>query len=319
MTKILRIFPALTATALAAALTAPDSSQAETARQTFSVDSGDRLVVDTERGTIEIDTWDKSTVEIVVENADKLDIEFDQTDGTVSVHGHKKGSSISKFFDWGLSKGPKFHITIPRVHDVDLKTSGGGITIDKLQGQVLARTSGGGLHFGHIDGPVKGRTSGGSIHLEGCTGSADVSTSGGSIRIGDVNGNIEAKTSGGSIHIARAQGTVHAKTSGGSIKVDEVMGAIDAKTSGGSIHAQLSEQPQGPCTLGTSGGNVEVSLAEDISLDVDAKTSGGRVSTDFPVTVQGELNKTSLNAEINGGGPAMTLRTSGGSIRLSKM
>ena len=319
MKYVPRLFPALATAAFAFTLVTLGAARAETSRQTFDVASGDRLVVDTERGSIEIDTWDKSTVEIVVENADKLDLEFDQADGTVSVHGHKKGSGISKLFDWGWSNGPKFRITVPRIHDVELKTSGGGISIDDLQGQVHARTSGGGLHFGQIDGPVEGKTSGGSIDLKGCTGTANVSTSGGSIRIGDVDGDVQAKTSGGSIHIARAQGTVQAKTSGGSIKVDEVMGAIDAKTSGGSIHAQLSNQPQGPCILSTSGGNVEVSLAEDIALDVDAKTSGGRVSTDFPVTGEGSMMKNSLNTEINGGGPPMTLRTSGGSIRLRKM
>jgi DUF4097 and DUF4098 domain-containing protein YvlB len=112
---------------------------------------------------------------------------------------------------------------------------------------------------------------------------------------------------------------VQAKTSGGSIKVDEALGPIDARTSGGSIRAQLSQQPQGPCQLRTSGGNVEVSLAADIGLQVDARTSGGRVSTDFPVVTQGTLDKNSLKASINGGGPLMTLRTSGGSIRLRKL
>ena len=111
---------------------------------------------------------------------------------------------------------------------------------------------------------------------------------------------------------------MHAKTSGGSIKVDEVLGPIEARTSGGSIRAQLSQQPHGPCHLGTSGGNVEVSLAADIGLQVDARTSGGRVSTDFSVP-QGTLDKNSLKGSINGGGPLMTLRTSGGSIRLRKL
>ena len=78
-----------------------------------------------------------------------------------------------------------------------------------------------------------------------------------------------------------------------------------------SIRAQLSQQPHGPCHLKTSGGNVEVSLAADIGLQVDARTSGGRVSTDFPVVTQGTLDKNSLKASINGGGPLMTLRTSG--------
>ena len=53
-------------------------------------------------------------------------------------------------------------------------------------------------------------------------------------------------------------------------------------------------------------------------LDVDAKTSGGSVSTDFPVTVMGELKRSALKGKINAGGPQMYLRTSGGNIRLLK-
>jgi hypothetical protein len=51
---------------------------------------------------------------------------------------------------------------------------------------------------------------------------------------------------------------------------------------------------------------------------VDAKTSGGKVVTEFPVIVQGELKKSVLVGKINGGGPELLLRTSGGNIKLYK-
>jgi hypothetical protein len=53
-------------------------------------------------------------------------------------------------------------------------------------------------------------------------------------------------------------------------------------------------------------------------LDVNAKTSGGRVHTDFPVSISGEINKSSMRGRMNGGGPELYLRTSGGSIYLKK-
>ena len=313
--KELLLLSTLAATFLV--LFATKAAQADTAHQSFDVEPGDRLIVDTEWGAIEIHTWDRTEVELVVEQADKLDLAYDQEAGTTTIRGRKKDTDLSRLF--GLAKGriPLFRLTVPRRHDLELSTSGGGIEVGDLQGRVSVRTSGGSLSFGHIEGPIEGKTSGGSISLKGSSGTASVSTSGGSIRIGEVDGEVRAKTSGGSIHISRAQGSVHAKTSGGSIKVDEVLGPIDARTSGGSIRAQLSQQPHSPCHLGTSGGNVEVYLASDIGLQVDARTSGGRVSTDFPVQ-QGTLDKNSLKASINGGGPLMTLRTSGGSIRLRK-
>ncbi len=304
--------------AIALALFATGTAQADTAHQSFAVEPGDRLIVDTQSSAIEVHTWDRPEVELVVERAEKLELTYDQEAGTTTIRGRRTGAGLFDFF--GLVSGrPLLRLTVPRQHDLELSTSGGGIEVADLQGRVSARTSGGSLSFGHIEGPIEGKTSGGSISLKGCSGTASVSTSGGSIRIGEVEGEVRAKTSGGSIHISRAQGSVQAKTSGGSIKVDEVLGPIEARTSGGSIRAQLSQQPHGPCHLKTSGGNVEVSLAADIGLQVDARTSGGRVSTDLPVVTQGTLDKNSLKAAINDGGPLMTLRTSGGSIRLRKL
>ena len=64
----------------------------------------------------------------------------------------------------------------------------------------------------------------------------------------------------------------------------------------------------------TSGGGIDVYLVKDVKVSVDASTSGGHVSTDFPITVQGKLQSSKLKGEINGGGPQLYLRTSGGSI-----
>jgi len=56
-----------------------------------------------------------------------------------------------------------------------------------------------------------------------------------------------------------------------------------------------------------------------VKLNLDAKTSGGRVHTDFPVTVRGEISRRMLKAELNGGGPELYLRTSGGSIHIREL
>ena len=107
-----------------------------------------------------------------------------------------------------------------------------------------------------------------------------------------------------------------AHTSGGSIRVEEVMGTLKASTSGGSIRALISRQPRGNCRLTTSGGSVTLYLDSDMKVDLDAKTSGGRVRTSFPVTMQGVISRRKLQGKINGGGPEIYLRTSGGNITI---
>jgi hypothetical protein len=69
--------------------------------------------------------------------------------------------------------------------------------------------------------------------------------------------------------------------------------------------------------LTTSGGSVTAYLANDIAVDLDASTSGGRVKSDFMVV--GKIKKTSIKGTINGGGPDLKLKTSGGSVRIKTL
>jgi len=300
--------------------------------KTFTVTPGGRLVMDVDRGSIEVTTGAGDKVDIEVtrtarsgseRDAERLfddhHISMEQQGNTVTIQAElqRGGRRIWGSDSWRLNV--EYHITVPKQFSVDLKTSGGGITVADLEGEVLAKSSGGGLHFGHIKGPVTGRTSGGGIDLDGGEGNASVKTSGGGIRIGDVNGEVDAETSGGSITIARARGRVTAHSSGGGIKVEEVDGTIDASTSGGSVTARITGQPKGNCRLETSGGSVTVYLGPSLKVSIDAKTSGGGVSTDLPLTVQGKLGSSSLQGDLNGGGPLLTLRTSGGGIHLKAL
>lgn len=309
---------------------ARNAGSQNTIKKSFKVAPGGTLTLTTDVGAIEIETRENNRVEVEVfrkaktwsgrdadEILDNFEISFEQHGDDVDIRGEFKDRSWWDRIRRKLKV--KYVITVPKEYNVSLNTAGGSISVDDLKGKVKSKTSGGSLNFGNIDGPVYGRTSGGSISLEGCVGTADVRTSGGSIHIGNVAGDVDAHTSGGSVTIERAKGEVVAKTSGGSIRVEEVMGAIEATTSGGTVTAHISRQPKARCYLKTSGGSVKVYLAEDIAVNLDAKTSGGHVETDFPVTIQGKISKRSLQAKINGGGPELVLKTSGGSIYLRKM
>ena len=85
------------------------------------------------------------------------------------------------------------------------------------------------------------------------------------------------------------------------------------------MSAVISTQPAGDCSLTTSGGSITVHMKDDIGVDLNAKTSGGKVSSDLPVVIQGEISKHRIRGKINGGGPELYLKTSGGSIRIKRM
>ncbi len=299
----------------------------DTVERTFDVSPGGTLMIESDLGSITVATGQAATVAVTVTRRidsnnkntvqhilNDLDIAFSQTGADVSIRTEYDRSMIPRWTDLHLT----YQVTIPETYNVNLRTSGGSIQVADMEGNAVCRTSGGSITFQNVDGEVEARTSGGGIRLAGVTGNALLHTSGGGITVGNVNGTIDAQTSGGSIHIEHAGGNVLAKTSGGGIEVNEVMGTLDAQTSGGTITAYLSRQPERDCSLITSGGSIHVYLNPDTRLAVNARTSGGGISTDLPLTVTGELSRNRINAVLNGGGPELTVRTSGGSIMLHR-
>ncbi len=303
-----------TAVVAAAALAVSMAFSAdETVTRSFDAEPGGCLVVDIDMGKIEVKSHPSNEVRIdaefgregwsrdrILRFIDAFGLEFSHAGGTVTVrsdYGREKGRS---WFSRDRHPDIRVRILVPAVFDAALRTSGGSVTVGDLQGRVDAKTSGGGLEFGSIRGTVTGRTSGGSV------------------TVGDCSGDVDAQTSGGGIRVGRTEGNVRVRTSGGSITLESVSGDVTAKTSGGSIHAILTQNPTADCVFETSGGGITVAAPADLKADIDAGTSGGRVSTDFPVTVTGAIDPHRLSAQINGGGPRLFLRTSGGSIRLEK-
>jgi hypothetical protein len=297
-------------------LTAAIASAAieETISKSYSVRPGGKLTVDSNRGSIRIEgkRGDRIDVEIiqnvrsnnkrtVKDILDNFQVRFDQDGNDLSIKAEYKRDGLRGLFNRISNRlQVKFLITVPLEYDVDLHTSGGSISVLDLDGEVLSKTSGGSLTYENITGDIFGRTSGGSI------------------KVGEIIGDVDAHTSGGSIRIKKVEGNIDIHTSGGSITIDEAMGAVKASTSGGSVTAYLSRQPEADCRLTTSGGSLTIYLDNNIGLDVDARTSGGRIHTDFPVKLFGTISPRSLDAEINGGGPELYLRSSGGGIHLKK-
>lgn len=229
--------------------------------KTFKVKPGGTLYVESDSGSVSVESHDKDTVEVLVKrkgnDLDAFTVTYEQNGNDIKIEGDKDRGLFNN------SVSIKFIIKVPSKYNVDLNTGGG------------------------------------------------------SIELSDLNGKVDVHTSGGSISLGRIQGDVQAKTSGGSIRVEEVAGNIDAHTSGGSIKAYISKQPTEDCRLKTSGGSVTAYLLPSIKVDLSASTSGGRVRSDFEVS--GSVSKTKVKGTINGGGPDLVLRTSGGSVSVKKI
>lgn len=300
---------------LGALLGAPSFAHAKinrTVEKTFTVQEGGDLKVQTSGGDIEIVSGNGNEVKVTAReriNADsdaKADEILQDLELTIEQQGNgvlakAKYTKSGSGWHWGSTPVTvSFTVVVPRRYNVDLNTSGGNIGLDSIVGRAHLRTSGGNLKLDRVEGEVDGNTSGGNITLQEGTAAVKLSTS------------------GGDIHVDRAGGEADLSTSGGNIVINSVLGRVNASTSGGDIKATIEGELKGSCDLSTSGGNVTVAVQKSAAFNLKSHTSGGNVDADgLTIAIEkGGLGKSSLSGKVNGGGPQLSLGTSGGDIRI---
>lgn len=267
-------------------------ASAEDFRSSVPTDPGGTLRVQLDRGSLEVESHAEPEVRVDAQAPRGMEFELRESDGEVELVGRSRGFLNSLFAGGRV----RVRVRVPERFSVDLTTNGGSIEVERLEGSVSARTSGG------------------SIGVEGAHGPVDLRTSGGSIRAEDVVGDLEARTSGGNVDARGVKGRVEARTSGGSIELLDVHGPVRAETSGGSVRARFRGPPEG--TLRTSGGNVDVILPSGAGVDLEAHTSGGSITLEAPLRLDGSQSRDRVQGRLQGGGPSLDLRTSGGNIRI---
>lgn len=273
--------------------------------ETFNIDTPGELEIQTTGGhiTVEGSSPNEVRVEMYVQkngrNLSPEDTDLNKWKIDISQSGNAV-KAIAEHGNNGWWNGRNdesisFVVYTPREMSTDLKTSGGHIEALGLTGNQDISTSGGHLDLSELEGTVKARTSGGHI------------------AIAEVRGDVDAQTSGGHIEVQKSQGDLKVKTSGGHIELAEVSGIVKAKTSGGSISADL-ESIEESIDLSTSGGNISISVPKNTGLDLNLK--GSYVSTNLN-NFSGKIERNEVEGQLNGGGPMVSARTSGGRISLS--
>jgi hypothetical protein len=282
--------------------------------KSFPVTPGGQLKVNVCKGGIEVLPSKDNEVKLIL--VEKLDVDNDEEaqkaledyNFSFTQEGNEvlivaKTKSATGIFS-GLRNNKVqlgWKLTIPEKFNINLNTAGGSIHVGDLQGNVKVDTSGGSIHIGNIVGPVDADTSGGSIRLDSSTDKTRLDTSGGSIAAGTLKAASVLDTSGGSISVKSAEA------------------ALKADTSGGSIDVNAPAPLKGDIKLDTSGGSIHFRTGDAAAFDLEAESSGGRVANEFALSSTKVNKRDHVEGQVNGGGPKVSLDTSGGSVHVDKL
>ena len=313
-----RIAALLPALLLVPALAAPASAESRVERN-LRLEPGGRFRLDGDVGSVVVRGRAGSGAHVLFVSSredlnDRIRFTFDEGPGEVVVTAKSRHRSI--FFE-GWHGRVEVTIEVPFETAVDIRTSGGSIELHDLKRAAKLHSSGGGLRIETLAGDLDADTSGGGIRVHDVTGTARVRSSGGSIDAARIRGSLDADTSGGSVRIESVSGDLKAHSSGGPIRVIDAGGRVDADTSGGGVEVAFAKGNGRGGRIESSGGGITVSLDPAVGLEIDAH--GDHVESDLPLLSRGGFSRESLRGKLNGGGPELRLETSGGSVHIRSL
>jgi hypothetical protein len=221
------------AIAFAAAVPAQDMHRfTEEFKYSYKVNPGARISAESFNGAIDIESWDRSEVEITgrkyASSEDALrDIRIETSNAPemVTVRVFRPKSDDSGWSRGGA--GAKMTIRVPRKVQLDrVATSNGSVSIADVDGNARVTTSNGRIRVTNLTGRLEATTSNGGIEASGLTAASDLRTSNGPINATFprfTNQDITASTSNGPITLRLPEGVnadLRATTSNGSVRSD---------------------------------------------------------------------------------------------------
>lgn len=265
---------------------------------TFKVSGTPTITLETFDGGIDVHSWDRQEIEVIVEKQapddgllQQIVVEPAQDGDTITlrVRGPQSGSD-GIHIGMVLSPSARLRVAVPRASALELSSRDGNISVEDVSGALSMRTGDGGITGLRLTGDLRARTDDGSIRLRESTGKVDVETLDGSVGVNGTITHLRAKTGDGSMRIAAEPGS------------------------------QLADD----WLIESGDGSVDVRLPENLAAEVDAVTQDGSIRStyrglDVPERKDDEGRRAGegreLRASIGGGGRTLRVRTLDGSIR----
>jgi len=193
------------------------------------------------------------------------------------------------------------------------------LTIPTLA-SIKVRNVSGSVEASDIGGMFEGNNTSGTMTLARIGGGADCRVVSGGIQVSDVKGDVDLKTVSGNISASRIKGSIDAETTSGGIILTEIAEpkTVRAKVLSGKITYDGQIVAGGKYSFESLSGSVRVTIPAAAGFDLEAQTFSGSIDTDFPITMQGKIDRKSIQGVVNNGGAALRIKAFSGSIEIKK-
>lgn len=132
--------------------------------------------------------------------------------------------------------------------------------------------------------------------------------------------NLSLESTNGGISIVDVTGDMDFRTTNGGITLAEVAGDVRGRTTNGGIRVELDgEQWNGRgLDVQTTNGGVTLTMPEDYRAELETGTVNGGFRIDFPIILQGRIDRRRIRTDLNGGGPPIRAVTTNGGVTVRR-
>jgi hypothetical protein len=130
---------------------------------------------------------------------------------------------------------------------------------------------------------------------------------------------LSLRSTNGAIRVSGVEGEMDFQTTNGAVTLASLAGQVKGRTTNGAVNVVLD----GPTWTGpgldveTTNGAVKLSVPDGYSARLQASTVNGRTRIDFPVTMQGRLDR-GLDVTLGSGGPTIKVTTRNGGVHVGR-
>jgi Toastrack DUF4097 len=257
----------------------------------YTVSGTPDLTLVTFDGTIEIRSWDRPEVRVVIERkgqtrdeVEAIEIKAEQTGNKILVEARRPTGREHRIgFGWHVGRTVKLVADVPRTTNLLARSGDGSIVAEAIEGRLELRTG---------DGNVTAT---------------------------DLKGQLRVHTGDGNVKVANVEGSAELDTGDGGITLDGRLSALHARSGDGRIHvtARTGSSMADDWDVTTGDGVIDVELPDGFDADLDAHSGDGPVNMEGVVLASGsDIRRDTVRGKIGRGGPKFKIRSGDGRIRL---
>ena len=129
---------------------------------------------------------------------------------------------------------------------------------------------------------------------------------------------VDAHSVSGNVSVVGAEGAVRAGSVSGDVRMERLRASsVKASSVSGDVVVGIEALTgDGQLSFTSVSGNVTAELPKGIDADVTMRSVSGSLDSDFPLTLNGRMNRHSVEARIGRGGRELEVRTVSGDVRL---